>query len=393
MKVKKYTASSMTEAMKDIRDELGSDAVILSSKHVYTRGFLGFFRKRNIEVIAAIDPKPEPSQLVVKQKMKRMASPLSTPPDLIQEHNVQSKSKKKEDSADHLLQEIASLKGMIAEMHMASPQDKHYPPLLEPAYAFLIQQEIDVFIRSQIMDHLLEKWHVAKHEVTETEVQEWLRVMLTNEISWITNQQVGFQKKYINIVGPTGVGKTTTLAKIAAEMILKVGQKVAFITTDTYRIAAIDQLKTYAKILNIPIEVAYNLEDFKRAADRFSHYDKVFIDTAGRNFRNEQYVKELENIIDFSQELETCLVLSLTSKQKDMTDIYQQFSLIPIKQVIFTKADETATYGTMINFIQQYKLVPLYITNGQNVPDDIVKATPSNIVDIVLGANNNERSS
>ena len=105
---------------------------------------------------------------------------------------------------------------------------------------------------------------------------------------------MGFNKKYINIVGPTGVGKTTTLAKVAAETMLNQRKKVAFITTDTYRIAAIDQLKTYAKILNIPIEVAYNLEDFKRAADRFSHYDIVFIDTAGRNFRNEQYVKDLE---------------------------------------------------------------------------------------------------
>ena len=152
-------------------------------------------------------------------------------------------------------------------------------------------------------------------------------------------------------------------------------KKVAFITTDTYRIAAIDQLKTYAKILNVPIEVAYNLEDFKRAADRFSHYDIVFIDTAGRNFRNEQYVKDLGNIIDFSNELETYLVLSLTSKQTDMDAIYRQFSTIPIKQVIFTKADETATYGSMINFIQRNQIAPFYITNGQNVPDDIVRAT------------------
>ncbi len=216
------------------------------------------------------------------------------------------------------------------------------------------------------------------------------RVHTYTLLEWISKEEMGFNKKYINIVGPTGVGKTTTLAKVAAETMLNQRKKVAFITTDTYRIAAIDQLKTYAKILNVPIEVAYNLEDFKRAADRFSHYDIVFIDTAGRNFRNEQYVKDLGNIIDFSNDLETYLVLSLTSKQTDMDAIYRQFSTIPIKQVIFTKADETATYGSMINFIQRNQIAPFYITNGQNVPDDIVRATPTNIVNTILGAYNNE---
>ena len=385
MKVKKYTVSSMTEAMKYIREELGEDAVILSSKPVYTGGFLGLFRKRNIEVIAAIDPKPEPSQMVVKEKVKKVATPLPIIPE-----TTPIKSTKEEAPNAHLLKEIADLKGLIEGLSSTSNQDIHYPELLESVHSFLIQQEIDAFNRSKIMDTLLMKWRTTKHEVSEEEIQEWLKAFLIEQLGWISNKKVGFEKKYINIVGPTGVGKTTTIAKIAAETMLNHRKKVAFITTDTYRIAAIDQLKTYAKILNVPIEVAYNLEDFKRAADRFSHYDMVFIDTAGRNFRNEQYVKDLKNIIDFSNELETCLVLSLTSKQKDMTDIYKQFSMIPIKQVIFTKADETSTFGTMFNFIQNYQLPPIYITNGQNVPDDIVKATPSNIVNTVLGANNNE---
>ena len=279
---------------------------------------------------------------------------------------------------------------MIADLRTTTQQDLKYPELLEQAHTFLIKQDVDVTNRTQIMEMLLSKWRAARKDVSKEEVHEWLRYSLIQVLEWISKEEMGFHKKYINIVGPTGVGKTTTLAKIAAETMLKQRKNVAFITTDTYRIAAIDQLKTYAKILNVPIEVAYNLEDFKRAADRFSHYDAVFIDTAGRNFRNEQYVKDLGNIIDFSNDLETYLVLSLTSKQKDMDEIFRQFSTIPIKQVIFTKADETATYGSMINFIQHNKLAPLYLTNGQNVPDDIVRATPSNIVNTIFGVNDNE---
>lgn len=385
MKVKKYTASSMTEAMKYIRDELGGDAVILSSKPVYSGGFLGLFRKRSIEVIAAIDPKPEPSQMVVKQKVQSASVPLSNTSD-----TNHSKNDKKETEANHLLKEISDLKGMIADLRSTAQQDIHYPELLENAHTFLMDQEIEATIRNQIMENMLTKWRAAKQEISEGEISEWLKTSLFNLLEWVSKEEMGFKKKYINIVGPTGVGKTTTLAKVAAETMLNQRKKVAFITTDTYRIAAIDQLKTYAKILNVPIEVAYNLEDFKRAAERFSHYDTVFIDTAGRNFRNEQYVKDLGNIIDFSNDLETYLVLSLTSKQKDMDEIYRQFSTIPIKQVIFTKADETATYGSMINFIQRHQVAPFYITNGQNVPDDIVRATPKNIVNTIFGVNDDE---
>lgn len=386
MKVKKYTASSMTEAMKYIREELGGEAVILSSKPVYTGGFLGLFRKRSIEVIAAIDPKPEPSQIVVKQKVKKTVAPPSSP----NVDFIQSKRENQEPQTTHLLKEISDLKGMIQGLSSTVQQDIQYPDQLEYAHSFLIHQEMDPTIRTQIMDTILTKWRAAKQDVSRAEVQDWLKDSLAEILDWVSKEEMSFQKKFINIVGPTGVGKTTTLAKIAAETMLNHRKKVAFITTDTYRIAAIDQLKTYAKILNVPIEVAYNLEDFKRAAERFSHYDIVFIDTAGRNFRNAQYVKDLEKIIDFSNELETYLVLSLTSKQKDMDEIYQQFSTIPIKQVIFTKSDETATYGSMINFIQTNQLAPIYLTNGQNVPDDIVKATPTNIVHTIFGANDNE---
>jgi flagellar biosynthesis protein FlhF len=194
------------------------------------------------------------------------------------------------------------------------------------------------------------------------------------------------KKKYVNVIGPTGVGKTTTLAKIAADCILKHQKKVAFITTDTYRIAAIEQLKTYAQILNIPIEVCYSLKDFHAAAKKFASYDVVLIDTAGRNFRNKQYVDDLVNVLDFGMDLETYLVFALTSKQKDMEDIFRQFSTIKIDKFIFTKADETSVYGSMINLTDKFNIGVAYITTGQNVPDDFLIASPEAITNVLIGA-------
>ncbi|PLS16693.1 flagellar biosynthesis protein FlhF [Bacillus sp. M6-12] len=388
MKVKKYVAPSMSEAMKQVRMELGNEAVILNSKVIYSGGFLGLFKKRNIEVIAAVDPAEEDTaKTVVKEKNRKI-------PEVKQKvvqpgPNAASPAPASGTSGSpELLRELAELKSMMRSIQdggkTSSPAVK-YPDPLQKMDNLLAVQEIDEEIRLNAMEQLLEKWFQSSGSASEEQLKTWLGDILANAIHFNPPEKI-FEKKYINVVGPTGVGKTTTLAKIAALTILKQNRKVAFITTDTYRIAAIDQLKTYAKILNVPIEVAYNLEDFKKAAEKFAHYDTVFIDTAGRNFRNQDYVKNLMEIIDFERDMETYLVLALTAKQSDMEEIYRQFSIIPIKQVIFTKSDETASYGPMVNFISRNSVGVAYLTNGQNVPDDIIEATPQTIINTLLGA-------
>jgi len=251
-----------------------------------------------------------------------------------------------------------------------------------------IQKIIDILSDQQLSSEIIDDVVLVLSEELEKKsmsYEECIELTKTSLLSKLPlKEPTLFQKKYVNVVGPTGVGKTTTLAKLAAESVIKHGKKVAFITTDTYRIAAIDQLKTYATILNIPIEVAYNLEDFQKAATKFSHYDLVFIDTAGRNFRNKEYVKELKSIIDFEQDMETYLVLALTSKQGDMETILKQFSLIPITHFIFTKMDETSSLGAMYNMGTKYGVNTAYVTNGQNVPDDILKATSAVIVQSII---------
>lgn len=389
MKVKKYNAPTMTDVMEKIRAELGNDAVILNSKVLYTGGFLGFFKKKSIEVIAAVDPEVKRTRLPkVKEKQRKVMppQPLEMKPS-IEATNMTSKQVSPFVQAE-VLEEITEIKKIVKSLNTATKSNtfhEHIQKIIELAtYHELDPETIDdlVFVLTEEMN---------KETLSYEQCYELTKAFLLSRLSMKASPP--FQKKYINVVGPTGVGKTTTLAKLAAETAMKYGKKVAFITTDTYRIAAIEQLKTYATILNIPIEVAYNLEDFQKATNRFSHYDLVFIDTAGRNFRNQEYVKELNNIIHFDHEMETYLVLSLTSKQRDMEAIFKQFSLIPITHFIFTKMDETSSLGAIFNMMKKYHVNTAYVTNGQNVPDDILKATPTVIVQSILGDIDNGRSS
>ena len=294
-----------------------------------------------------------------------------------------SKFTKEEDQTQReVLKEITELKKIIRGLNINN--QANLSEVEQKVVQLLEQQEISKGIISDLEAVFAERAEQKSYDECVKITKDFLLSKLKVESTSL------FQKKFVNVVGPTGVGKTTTLAKLAAENALKYQKKIAFITTDTYRIAAIDQLKTYAKILNVPIEVAYNVEDFKQAATRFAHYDLVFIDTAGRNFRNKEYVEELQKIISFDADMETYLVLSLTSKQRDMEDIYEQFSLIPISHFIFTKMDETSSYGAMYNMMERYKVQTAFITNGQNVPDDMIKATPGRIIQAILGENSYE---
>ncbi len=190
--------------------------------------------------------------------------------------------------------------------------------------------------------------------------------------------------KYIHLIGPTGVGKTTTIAKVAASLVQS-GKRIAFMTTDTYRIGAVEQLKTYADILQVPLEVCYTKDDYLRAIERFANYDHVLIDTAGRNYRDEKYIEELTNLIEFQNGMETFLVFSLTSKEEDLEAIYDQFSHINVDRFIFTKLDETSRFGALINMPLKYKKGIAFITTGQEVPDDIQLGDSAWILNQLLG--------
>lgn len=383
----------MPEAMKKIRTELGNEAVILNSKVIQTGGFLGLFKKRNIEVIAAIDPKPKMEPVV---KNKERPAPIfqeSQGSAIPKDSLIQSMVKPDHDekATEVVLKELNELKALIQNFPAQKGENNiPYPEPIKEVEQMLLGMEVNEKIREELLIQLLERWYRSGAHLTKNELQICIKELLLLKISRISHGGISFTKKFVNVIGPTGVGKTTTLAKIAAECVLKHKKKVAFITTDTYRIAAIDQLKTYAKILNVPLEVCYNMEDFNKASIQFSQYDIVLIDTAGRNYRNKKYVDDLSEKLDFSNNIETFLVLSLTAKQKDMEEIYQQFSTITIDKFIFTKVDETSSYGAMLNLIDKYNIGMAYLTNGQNVPEDMIEAKPEVITNIILGVDRHE---
>ncbi len=377
----------MPEAMKMIRNELGSEAVILNSKVVQTQGIFGLFRKKNFEVIAAIDPEVRTKQNVQK-KEKVPLTPVSTRkaneeiPVIKEPQNIQYQTKNQYETSPDILKEVQELKEVMLEF------SSDIGPLAEPIQdinRLLRKQELNFRIRRDIISLLLEKWYSLSEKASHKEVLEWTKEIIVSKISNVKYGGLSYKKKFINVVGPTGVGKTTTIAKIAADCMLKDNKKVAFITTDTFRIAAIEQLKTYAKILGAPVEVCYSFSEFEQARNKYMDYDVVFVDTAGRNFRNKKYVEDLNNLIHFSNDMDTFLVLSLTSKMEDMEEIYNQFSTIAISKFIFTKVDETKNYGAMVNLVANSGVGVAYLTNGQNVPDDIVVASPSLIANTILG--------
>ncbi|WP_088069487.1 flagellar biosynthesis protein FlhF [Gottfriedia luciferensis] len=389
MRVKKITAPTMSEAMKKVTEELGQNAVILNTRVIQEGGIFGFFSRKKIELIAALDqnqPEKKPIKTDDFQEGRKFQNQIDELlPEMMKTYETSIQPKEKSTTElenESLLKEMKQLKSMISKLGSGEANEEILHPFLDELKSNLLNQDILEELIEEIIKEIKPRMALQSNQVTTEQINEWLSSFILSKINGFKYGHQHDAVRFVNVVGPTGVGKTTTLAKIAAEAVLKYRKKVAFITTDTYRIAAIDQLKTYANILGVPIEVCYNLEDFKLAKEKFEQYDLVLIDTSGRNFRDEKYVTELKKIVDFN-ELETYLVLALTSKYKDMKKIFEQFHSIPIEKVIFSKVDETESYGSILNFIIEKQVGVAYLTNGQNVPDDIVEGSPNKIYSIL----------
>ena len=188
-------------------------------------------------------------------------------------------------------------------------------------------------------------------------------------------------------MGPTGVGKTTTIAKIASNYVVEEKRKVALLTADTYRIAAVDQLRTYANILEVPFRVIYSEDDTKEAIEEFGDYDYIFVDTAGHSHQNEEQLGHTKNLVEILQEngdSQVFLVLSATTKYRDLFKIVSSYNQITDFQLIFTKLDETEVLGNLLN-LKLYTDKPIaFVTYGQNVPNDIELFNPQKTVKQIL---------
>lgn len=446
MRVKRYVVESMPDALQKIRTDLGKDAVILNTKEIRSGGFLGLFSKKRIEVIAATDAaesssgtgaKPvfaEPKQAAAGKSavlgfseaakaysrpapvptMKKAAVPaaeaLAFPevPDVIvpdaslrkpapaqaqeqwQAAAAQAAATKAEARPpaakdDILLQEIKQMKEYMHKLSKQGIGQAPMDPALEQLQQRLLDQEVAPELVSRIIEQAAEEAKADGEPMSAVEARRSVRRQLQELIPAGTGEALEADTKVAHFVGPTGVGKTTTIAKLAAEQVLKYQRKVGFITSDTYRIAAVEQLKTYATILNVPLEVVFSPQDLPKAFEQLKDRDIIFMDTAGRNFRNEMYVSELNALLQTGGKSETYLVMSMTTKYKDMKAITDNFSKFKLDKVLFTKLDETDSYGAILNLVHEFQLQLSYITNGQSVPDDIGEIKEQHIIDLILG--------
>lgn len=293
---------------------------------------------------------------------------------------------KRSAAEERLLEEFREMKSWMGQLVKQQNRNREMPELLQQISIRWAEQDLD--------DELIEGWIESAYQEwlhsEKTASDEQLKTALRNSIGSFLEQRIdeGIRgdTRIVYIAGPTGVGKTTTIAKLAADQIFRARKKVGFITADTYRISAIEQLRTYSSILNVPLEVVQSPGDVQRALQRLSNCDLILMDTAGRNYLNELHVAELHSLLNYDQQSETYLVLSLTSKSQDMIKITEHFSKYGLDKVIFTKLDETSSVGPMYNLLHKYPLKASYIANGQNVPDDLLSVNHELMLDMILGA-------
>jgi len=215
-------------------------------------------------------------------------------------------------------------------------------------------------------------------------IEKTLKDLLKSRIVTAGPIQKGARKKVVMFIGPTGVGKTTTMAKLGALFSLRENYRVAFITIDNYRIAATEQLKKYAEIMKIPVYAVNDPKSFKEAVDR-EKADIIMVDTSGRSHRNELKISEMKNYADMVEhDFEKILCVSANTKKGDLNSVFKSFDRVNFNSVIVTKVDETSFIGNVVEIADKYKKPISYYTNGQEVPNDIDVADPEKIVNMIM---------
>lgn len=435
MIIKKFQGNSETEAIMLAKENLGKDAIVMNIKTIKPKGLFKVFRKTIVEVTAAVDEindkqskkesntttkihatideklHPELAQSDDAEKeTKELEDKLNNLAMIVEEqiekqrkdsrkqskdnyNNVKESSKEKRNAVTNKGNNLKSNSGSDDESKDDYGRDDPVSDkvgLKEKSIDLIIEQltnnEVSYNYARQIIDEVMHAGNIRTLDDMLAYVYQKI-ILKLGQTKPIAFEEEDKRPKVIFFIGPTGVGKTTTIAKLSSKLLLEEKKKIAIITADTYRIAAVEQIKTYANILSIPVEVIYETKDIEKALPKYKEFDYILVDTAGRSHKNKEQIDDLKILFDAFKNYSvlTYLVLSATTKYKDLQKITKLYEDIAEFSLIFTKLDETDAIGNILNIKLDTGMSLSYVSYGQNVPDDIEIMNPQIIAKQLLG--------
>jgi len=439
MIIKKFQAKTESEAVENARKELGPNVVIMNVRSAKKKGIFSFFSPQLIEVTVALEDETDReiqrkannsastrnitealgkvSSIVEKSETEKPVIPVTYDrPTVRPSATVETSANSGTSTADSLEKKLDSLSNLLSGKltEEAEKADKTEKIEKTSETKEVSSEKEKVEEKSEKKDELKTFFDLIKSTLEDNEVAREYSNQIVDEIAQNTktgtpfdvalasiyqklilkfgNSSVitpaGHGPKVVFFVGPTGVGKTTTIAKIASTFSVIQKKKIALLTADTYRIAAAEQLRTYANILEVPFRIIYTIEEMEGALDDFRDFDYVLVDTAGHSHQNSEQkniMGEFIHSVDGSFEKEVYLVVSSTTKYRDLKSIADAYSEITEYKLIFTKLDETTALGNLLNLKLYTNATLSYVTCGQNVPDDIDEFNAQNTVKQLLG--------
>ncbi len=416
MKVKKYTAASMREALEKMKRDLGTGAVILGSRKISRGGLLDFLGKEMFEVTATT----EDNVLVTSAATRGSAASASAagsrvsytvgdsgavattekesfgqvlsrhaPPPAVSKPSagVKVRSSAGASNVRVLQQELKDLRSVVGEMaeQMRYQRMPALPPVLREVYKKLVDIELEEKTAGDLIQKIYARFGEKEYNDMER-VEKYLIEEITGMIPVAAPPGLaGKEPLVVLFAGPSGVGKTTCLAKLATNKRFFGECKVAMVTADTYRVAATQQLGTFSEIADIPLEIAHSPRDITRAVKRHQDKDVILVDTPGGSQFNDKMLSELKDFITAAAPDEVHLVLSINAKPSDMQHTIRRFKAGKNMRLLLTKFDETLTFGSVVGVVRDAGIPVSYLTFGQEVPEDIEPANAGKIAKLVAG--------
>lgn len=372
----------MQEALWKIRTTLGEDAEIVGTRTFRRGGLFGVGAREVVEVYVTDQVKDSQALAVAaEQKTSRLENTESPP-----ESNRTSRVSGQGREVDHLSQALGNLRQEIHDL--AANKEKSFDhPFLASAYELLVSYDVDAKLAEQLV------WDLKSVQLPVGVVPtDRVRAMVKAQIKKLFPPNVPTamegDRKVLILVGATGVGKTTTIAKLAARAKINERKSVGLITLDTFRIAAVDQLQKYANIIGVPVEVVSDPAEYKAAIKRFkrSGVQLTLVDTAGRGQRDELKMQELREFLDITPNAEIHLVLSTIIHPRTLKNVATRFVPLGVHRLILTKLDETDSFGSLVKPLASINKPVSFVTDGQNVPDDIMVSDPDRLANLVFRA-------